>query len=164
MSREHWEHESSNWATWARRPDFDAYWKYSAKFFELLPPPGGRTLEVGCGEGRVCRDLVKRGHRMAAVDVVHTLIRLAKDADEQSAYIRADAAALPFADESFDLVVFYNTLMDIDEMELSVLETARVLRHGGALSASLPHPLPDAARSESADSTARLIFAATHLA
>ncbi|HEX9560130.1 MAG TPA: class I SAM-dependent methyltransferase [Candidatus Dormibacteraeota bacterium] len=163
MSREHWEHESSNWATWARRPDFDAYWKYSAKFFELLPPPAGRTLEVGCGEGRVCRDLAKRGHRMAAVDVVQTLIRLAKDADEQSSYIRADAAALPFADESFDLVVFYNTLMDIDEMELSVLEAARVLRHGGALCACVTHPLADAGRYESADSDARFIIEGTYL-
>ena len=163
MSREHWEHESSNWATWARRPDFDAYWKYSAKFFELLPPPAERTLEVGCGEGRVCRDLAKRGHRMAAVDVVQTLIRLAKDADEQSSYIRADAAALPFADESFDLVVFYNTLMDIDEMELSVLEAARVLRHGGALCACVTHPLADAGRYESDDSDARFIIEGTYL-
>src|SRR5260370_21645369 len=163
MSREHWEHESSNWATWARRPDFDAYWKYSPQFFELLPPPGRRTLEVGCGEGRVCRDLAKGGHGMTAVDVVETLIRLAKDADEQSSYIRADAAALPFANESFDLVVFYNTLMDIDEMELSVLEAARVLRHGGALCACVTHPLADAGRYESADSDARFIIEGTYL-
>ena len=163
MSREHWEHESSNWANWARRPDFDAYWKYSPKFFELLPAPGRRTLEVGCGEGRVSRDLVKRGHRMTAVDVVETLIRLAKDADEQSSYIRADAAALPFADESFDLVVFYNTLMDIDEMEQSVVEAARVLRHGGAMCACVTHPIADAGRYESADSDARFIIEGTYL-
>ncbi len=100
---------------------------------------------------------------MAAVDVVQTLIRLAKDADEQSSYIRADAAALPFADESFDLVVFYNTLMDIDEMELSVLEAARVLRHGGALCACVTHPLADAGRYESADSDARFIIEGTYL-
>jgi len=163
MSREHWEHESSNWATWARRPDFDAYWKYSPKFFELLPPPGSRTLEVGCGEGRVSRDLAKRGHRMTAVDVVQMLIRLAKDADAQSSYIRADGAALPFADESFDLVVFYNTLMDIDEMELSVLEAARVLRHGGAMCACVTHPIADAGRYESDDSDARFIIEGTYL-
>src|SRR5260370_5085166 len=163
MSREHWEHESSNWATWARRPDFDAYWKYSPKFFELLPAPGRRTLEGGWGEGRVSRDLVKRGHRMTAVDVVETLIRLAKDADAQSSYIRADAAALPFADESFDLVVFYNTLMDIDEMEQSVVSAARRLRHGGAMCACVTHPIADAGRYESADSDARFIIEGTYL-
>jgi SAM-dependent methyltransferase len=163
MSREHWERESSNWAAWARRPDFDAYWSYSQAFFELLPSPGRRTLEVGCGEGRVSRDLVKRGHRMTGVDVSQTLVSLAKDADEQSSYIRADAAALPFANESFDLVVFYNSLMDFDEMEFSVLEAARVLRHGGTMCACVTHPIPDAGRYESEDSDARFIIEGAYL-
>jgi SAM-dependent methyltransferase len=163
MSREHWERESSNWAAWARRPDFDAYWSYSQAFFELLPSPGLRTLEVGCGEGRVTRDLVQRGHRVTGIDASQTLIRLANDADEQSSYIRADAAALPLASESFDLVVFYNSLMDIDDMELSVHEAARVLRHGGAMCACVTHPIPDAGRYESGDPDARFIIEGTYL-
>src|SRR5712691_2143727 len=100
---------------------------------------------------------------MAGGDLVQAPIPLAQGGDEQSSYIRADAAALPFADESFDLVVFYNTLMDIDEMELSVLEAARVLRHGGALCACVTHPLADAGRYESADSDARFIIEGTYL-
>lgn len=163
MSREHWERESSHWAAWARRPDFDAYWRYSQAFFELLPSPGGRTLEVGCGEGRVSRDLVKRGYRVTGVDASQTLIRLADDADEQSSYVRADSAALPLANESFDLVVFYNSLMDIDDMELSVHEAARVLRHGGAMCACVTHPIADAGRYESGDSDARFIIDGTYL-
>ncbi|TMG01932.1 MAG: class I SAM-dependent methyltransferase [Chloroflexi bacterium] len=111
MSREHWEKQASNWAAWARTPDFDAYWKYSPAFFELVPPPRGRTLEVGCGEGRVTRDLAKRGHRVVGVDATADLIRLARDADPANTYLRCDAAALPFADGSFDLAVFYNSLM-----------------------------------------------------
>jgi SAM-dependent methyltransferase len=163
MSREHWERESSNWAAWARRPDFDAYWTYSQAFFELLPSPGRRTLEVGCGEGRVSRDLVKRGHRVTGLDTSQTLIHLANDADQQSSYLRADAAALPLASESFDLVVFYNSLMDFDDMELSVHEAARVLRHGGAMCACVTHPIPDAGRFESLDSSARFIIEGTYL-
>lgn len=163
MAREHWEHESSNWAAWARRPDFDAYWRYSQAFFELLPPSGGRALEVGCGEGRVSRDLAKRGYRVTGIDASPTLIRLATDADEQGSYIRADAAALPLADESFDLVVFYNSLMDIDDMELSVHEAARVLRPGGAMCACVTHPIPDAGRYESGDPDARFIIEGTYL-
>ena len=163
MSREHWERESSNWAEWARRPDFDAYWKYSQAFFELLPSPGWRTLEVGCGEGRVSRDLVKRGHRVTGLDTSQTLIHLAKDADQQSSYLRADAAALPLASESFDLVVFYNSLMDVDDMELSVREAARVLHRGGAMCACVTHPIADAGRYESEDSDARFIIEGTYL-
>src|SRR5207237_4128820 len=120
MSREHWEKQASNWAAWARTPDFDAYWKYSPAFFELVPPPRGRTLEVGCGEGRVTRDLAKRGHRVVGVDATADLIRLARDADAANTYLRCDAAALPFADGSFDLAVFYNSLMDVDDMEAAL--------------------------------------------
>src|SRR5438445_11435192 len=149
MSREHWEKESANWAAWARRPDFDAYWKYSPTFFELLPPPGDRTLDLGCGEGRVSRDLVERGHRVIGVDASASLVRVADDADAGSLYLRADAAALPLVDECFDLVVAYNSLMDVDDMDGSVREVARVLQPGGSLCACVTHPLADAGRFES---------------
>jgi SAM-dependent methyltransferase len=63
---EHWESQAERWAMWARRPNFDGYWSDSGPpFFALLPPPGRRTLEVGCGEGRVTRDLKERGHSWA---------------------------------------------------------------------------------------------------
>jgi SAM-dependent methyltransferase len=163
MSREHWEKESANWAAWARRPDFDAYWRYSPTFFELLPPRGERTLDVGCGEGRVSRDLVERGHRVVGIDTSATLVRLAGDADARSWYLRADAAALPFVDECFDLVVAYNSLMDVDDMGGSVREVARVLRPGGSLCACVTHPLADAGRFESREGDAPFVIEGSYL-
>jgi SAM-dependent methyltransferase len=163
VSREHWEKESSNWAAWARRPDFDAYWQYSSAFFELVPPPGHRTLEVGCGEGRVSRDLTARGHHVTAVEVSPTLVRLARDADPQSIYVRSDAAALPFVAGSFDLVVFYNSLMDVDDMDASVREAARVLRPGGAFCVCVTHPIADAGQFASRDGNAPFIIEGTYL-
>src|SRR5262245_24605603 len=59
-----WEDQAENWLAWARTPGHDAYWSYRDLFFRLLPAPGRRTLEVGCGEGRVARDLAARGHRV----------------------------------------------------------------------------------------------------
>jgi ubiquinone/menaquinone biosynthesis C-methylase UbiE len=106
VSREHWEKQASNWAAWARTPNFDAYWDCSPAFFDLVPAPKGRTLEVGCGEGRVTRDLVKRGHRVTSCDSTLELLKLATEADRESAYLDCDAVALPFADESFELAVF----------------------------------------------------------
>lgn len=163
MPQEHWEKEASNWAAWARRPDFDAYWKYAPAFFELVPAPGRQTLEVGCGEGRVCRDLASRGHRVIGIDGSPTLIKLAHDADRDNSYLRADAAALPFRDEAFDLVVFYNSLMDVDDMPGSVCEASRVLKAGGALCACITHPLADAGAFDSREGDAPFVIKDSYL-
>lgn len=163
VSRDHWEKIAPEWAGWARRPNFDSYWEYASRFFELVPPAGGTTLEVGCGEGRVSRDLAARGHRVVAVDSSPTLIRLAHNADGSIAYARCDAAALPFIDEAFDVVVAYNSLMDFDDMEGSVREAGRVLKPGGVLCASITHPLQDAGKFESHDAEARFIITDSYL-
>jgi SAM-dependent methyltransferase len=163
VSRQHWEDQATNWAAWARRPGFDAYWRYSGAFFELVPLPAGRTLEVGCGEGRVSRDLAARGHHVTAIDASPTLVRLAHDADQRSSYLQSDAAALPFPNETFDLIVFYNSLMDVDDMEASLCEAARVLRNGGALCACVTHPTTDAGHFASRDPDSPFLIEGTYL-
>ena len=163
MPRNHWEEQASNWAAWARRPNFDAYWKYAPAFFDLVPPPGRRTLEVGCGEGRVSRDLAARGHRVTGVDYSATLLTLARDAEPRHPYLRADAAALPFGDHTFDLVVFYNSLMDVEDMPGSLREAARVMMPGGTLCACITHPMADAGEFESRRGDAPFIIAGTYL-
>ncbi|TMA36985.1 MAG: methyltransferase domain-containing protein [Deltaproteobacteria bacterium] len=51
------------------------------QFLALLPPPRRLTLDLGCGEGRLSRDLETRGHRVVGVDGSPTLVRLAREAD-----------------------------------------------------------------------------------
>ena len=139
----HWEREAANWLAWARTPGHDVYWDYREAFFALLPT-AGRALEIGCGEGRVCRDLAARGHTVTGVDNAPTLLRAAASAHPEGTYLEADAAALPFADAAFDLVVAYNSLMDMADMPAAVAEAARVLAPGGALCACVTHPFTDA--------------------
>jgi SAM-dependent methyltransferase len=142
-----WEWQAENWLRWARTPGHDAYWHYREAFFaEIVPEPGPRTLEVGCGEGRVARDLAHRGHRMVAVDASPTLVGHAADADPDGRYLVADAAALPFRDGCFDAVVAYNSLMDVDDMPAAVAEAGRVLRAGRPLCVCVTHPTADAGR------------------
>ena len=74
----HWAAEAERWAAWARTPGHDAYWCYRHAFFALIPPPGRATLEVGCGEGRVARDLSAAGHRVTAVDLPAAVLELAR--------------------------------------------------------------------------------------
>jgi SAM-dependent methyltransferase len=140
-----WEQEAERWVRWARTPGHDAYWYYSPSFFDtVVPRPGRRTLEIGCGEGRVARDLARRGHIVVALDTSPTLVRSAKAADPAGRYLLADAATLPFPDASFDLVVAYNSLMDVSDMPAVVAEAARVLKPGRHLCVSVTHPMSDA--------------------
>ena len=139
-----WEDRASQWLAWARTPGHDAYWRYRAAFFAIVPPPVGRTLEVGCGEGRVTRDLAARGHAVTAVDGSPALVAAAAGGDPQGTYLIADACELPFEDASFDLVVAYNMLMDVQDMPRAVGEAARVLTATGRFCACVTHPATDA--------------------
>jgi SAM-dependent methyltransferase len=138
------EEHAHEWLAWSRTPGFDAYWYYRDAFFSLLPPPRGPVLEIGCGEGRVTRDLTARGYAMTAVDASATLVKAAAEADPAGHYLVADARALPFVRDSYALVVAYNSLMDVDDMPRAVAEAARVLEPGGTLAACVTHPIPDA--------------------
>jgi SAM-dependent methyltransferase len=122
-----WESRAEQWLAWARTPGFDAYWSYRDAFFALMPPPDDATLEVGCGEGRVTRDLAERGHRVTALDASPTLLGAAAQLDPGGEYVLGTAEALPFADASFTLVVAYNVLIDVEDMPAAVREAARVL-------------------------------------
>ncbi|WP_132875143.1 class I SAM-dependent methyltransferase [Tamaricihabitans halophyticus] len=140
-----WTEQANAWITWARTPGHDSYWHYRTGFLDFLPKPGKSTLDIGCGEGRVSRDLSANGHRVSGVDVTTELVEAARAADPTGDYRQADAAALPFDDNVFDLVVAYNMLMDVSDVPGTVREAARVLRPGGVLAVSVVHPMTDAA-------------------
>jgi len=158
------EEQAEAWLRWARTPGHDAYWDYRDLFFgAMLPTPGRRTLEVGCGEGRVARDLARLGHRVVALDVSPTLAASAAAADPAGRYLAADAAALPFPDESFDLVVAYNSLMTVDDLPAAVAEAARVLERGRPLCVCVAHPTTDAGRFQSLEPDAPFVIPGGYL-
>jgi SAM-dependent methyltransferase len=138
------EDRAADWIRFARADGHDAYWVYRDAFFELLPVTPARVLEVGCGEGRVARDLRARGYDVTGLDVSPTLVEAASDSDPSGTYVVGDASALPFGDSSFDLVVSYNSLIDVEDMTAAVAEAGRVLRQGGCFCACVPHPFSDA--------------------
>jgi SAM-dependent methyltransferase len=141
-----WEDRAAHWTAWARTPGHDAYWRYRDAFFaDVVPPPAGPALDLGCGEGRVTRDLAAAGHEVTGLDPSPTLLAAAREQDPGGTYVEGAAEALPFPDASFALVVAYNALMDVDDMPRAVAEAARVLAPGGRLCACVTHPMADAA-------------------
>jgi SAM-dependent methyltransferase/predicted enzyme related to lactoylglutathione lyase len=153
--RAEWERHAPAFIAWARKPRHDSYWQFHRdQFLELLPPPGRRTLDVGCGEGRLSRDLKRLGHTMVAVDASPTMVAAARESDPDLDVVLADAADLPFDDASFDLVVAFMSLQDVDDLEGAVSEAARVVEPGGRLGLAVVHPFNSAGRfaREAADS------------
>jgi len=145
-----WERNAIAWATWARAPMHDSYWRFHRdQFLALLPPPGRMVLDVGCGEGRLARDLKARGYRVVGVDGSPTLVRLAHEADPEMPVNVGDAATLPFASATFDLVVAFMSLHDIVALEKAVREVGRVLEPGGRLCVAIVHPINSAGAFES---------------
>jgi SAM-dependent methyltransferase len=159
-----WEWQAGDWARWARTPGHDSYWLFRDLFFDaIVPTPGRLTLEVGCGEGRVARDLARRGHAVVALDASPTLVTMAASADPAARYVVGDAAALPFGDGAFDTVVAYNSLMDVADMPAAVREACRVLESGGRLCVCVTHPVADAGKFQSKEPDAPFVISDSYL-
>ena len=154
---EAWEREAAQWITWARAPGHDSYWRFHRdQFFELVPAPGRLTLDIGCGEGRLTRDLKALGHAVVALDSSTSMISAAREADPAGDYRLVDAARLPLPDRACDLAVAFMSLQDVDDMPGAVAEIGRVLSPGACACIAVVHPLNSAGKF--ADETAESPF------
>jgi SAM-dependent methyltransferase len=145
--RQAWEAEAEAWAAWARAPRHDAFSHITLpELRPLLPEPGGWTLDLGAGEGRMGRALAAAGHRVLGLDSSPTLTRLAATHDQPVESVVADLAALPLRAGSADLAVACLSLQDVDDLDGAVREAARVLRPGGRLVVAIVHPINSAGR------------------
>src|SRR5205809_3093463 len=106
--RDAWEQHAPDWVRWAREPDHDSYWRFHRdRFLELVPPPGRLTLDIGCGEGRLTRDLTALGHRTIGIDASEGMIDAARAESPELELLHADAAHLPLDEGVADLAVAF---------------------------------------------------------
>jgi SAM-dependent methyltransferase len=112
----------------------------------MLPEPGpGPVIDVGCGEGRGARELLKLGYRQViGVERSPTLAAAASAGRPWVPVLLADAARLPIADGCADLVLACMSLLDMDDFPGAVREIGRVLRPGGRLCLAVVHPFNSA--------------------
>src|SRR5919198_89789 len=103
------------------------------------PGPFGRALEIGAGTGYFTLNLMQEGVIESAVctdispGMLKTLDRNARSLGLTVQTRACDAAALPFGDDSFDLVLGHAVLHHLPRLTEAFAEFARVLRPGGTL-------------------------------
>jgi SAM-dependent methyltransferase len=104
-------------------------------------PDGARVLEVGCGPGHLSIRLARQhGLNVTGLDLDPAMIERARanadrseDSDESGpSFLVGDVAALPFPDESFDLVVSTMSMHHWADPTSGMAEIDRVLRQGAS--------------------------------
>lgn len=102
-------------------------------------------LDLACGQGRVTRELARRGAVVWGADLSAALVAQAMAAEQAEplgiTYLVADAGdASAFAAASFDGVVCNYGISDIDDLDAAIRTVHSALRPGGFFVLSLLHP------------------------
>jgi ubiquinone/menaquinone biosynthesis C-methylase UbiE len=112
----------------------DAEWMFA----RLALGPDDLVLDAAAGTGLVARAVAPAVRAVVALDATAAMLATGKaEADKAGLrnvlFQRGDAAALPFADGSFDVVVSRFALHHFEEPAVQLREMARCLRDGGTL-------------------------------
>lgn len=94
---------------------------------------GKTALDVGTGTGHFALFLARHGARAVGMDLSRPMLRVAAEKDDMPPLVQADALALPFADDCFDIVFSVTALEFIPDAASAVAEMVRMCRPGGCL-------------------------------
>lgn len=146
LVRAHWEREPCGTSTADAEPGTPEFFAqvereryrlepYVPAFAEFERWAGKRVLEVGVGLGTDFVRFVRAGADAVGIDLTEAAVAAVRERLRQEgleAEVRTgDAEALPFEDESFDLVYSYGVLHHTPDTARAVAEVRRVLRPDG---------------------------------
>ena len=125
---------------------------YSARPFvlELCEPISNlNILDIGCGEGYVGREMLKRGAKhVDGIDISEKMITHALQEKENqniqnATYTVQDISKLSVSEEEYDLVIamFLFNYLSIEETQSTMEKIFDLLKPGGQFVFSVPHPL-----------------------
>jgi ubiquinone/menaquinone biosynthesis C-methylase UbiE len=124
---------------WGSRILLGSFYRGVADDVAAVIDGGGPTLEIGCGPGHLAVEIAARGLDVTAVDLDEAMIERAQTnahranrrEDLQVSFEVADAASLPYRDETFDLVTSTLSLHHWADPGAALSEIARVLKPDG---------------------------------
>ncbi|MDB4915694.1 MAG: putative methyltransferase [Gemmatimonadetes bacterium] len=132
-AREH-RYEDVTWTTGLPVSAENASQIYSRYRVAAERAVGKRVLELGCGAGQGFGLMSAQATSLIGADYSTALLHSARrHYGNRVPLIRLSAECLPFADSSFDLVVFFEATYYIPDMELAFDEISRVLTPTGAV-------------------------------
>ena len=105
----------------------------------------GCGLDVGCGTGIGSGFLASKGHKVLGLDVDReSLVWGSRQKfSPEFRLVQGRGEHLPFANETFDWVIAFESMEHMDSPHGFVMEAYRVLKPGGIFLCSVPHCLPD---------------------
>lgn len=113
--------------------------QFETMLLEALPPSGS-VVDIGCGAGRIMRELIRRGHRPVGADVSRTLLKEARASVGERRgvppLVLVDGVRLPFPHGAFDAAVVFKVLGYIPSRSLRkryLREIHRILRPPGTV-------------------------------
>jgi len=99
--------------------------------------PGMKVLDVACGSGNLAVLAAKKGADVTGIDIAENLIEAAKGRAEAEGlditFEQGDAEALPYDDNSFDLVITMFGAMFAPRPDVTASELLRVCKSGGKI-------------------------------
>jgi SAM-dependent methyltransferase len=125
------------------RNRYEVYAPWMERVLPLDSAEGCDVLEVGCGLGSDLLRFARGGARCHGVDLTPTHLALTaarfRVYGQRARLARADAEALPYAADSFDLAYSFGVIHHTPGTELAVSEIHRVLRPGGTAWVAVYH-------------------------
>ncbi len=92
-----------------------------------------RLLDVATGSGNVAQAAARKGLRVVGIDFSTAMLAQARQQYPEIDFCQGDAEGLPFADNSFDVVVINFGLLHLGHPEQALREAYRVLCRGGRI-------------------------------
>ena len=125
----------ARWYAKVTRKDYAEFEKLAARLPENLPP-GSSVLEVAPGPGYLAIELAKFGrYSVTGLDISETFVESARknaaEAGVQIDFRPGNASAMPFGDETFDLIVCRAAFKNFSEPAKAIAEMRRALKPGG---------------------------------